>query len=301
MRSITIFGLSCAAVAALLPDIAVADLQWNLKPVDGALYHSLNDLHLMIMIIISVIFVAVVGFMFFAIFRHRKSLGRDATHFHERTTVEIIWTVVPLLIIIGMAWPATRVLLEIRNTTMADITIKATRYQSKWAYAYLVDGVNFENPIVTSGEKTDGKGKNDESHIFQVDKPMVVPVGRKVRVLIASNDVAQSRHKAQSEAEREANVGGIRDAWFRADETGTFRVPCADWCGSDDDSTSIIVKVVSDDDYKRWLELQKTSAGGAFYSTPVNSFTQLRAVGAAIQTGDIAALRERAIPVTTGY
>jgi cytochrome c oxidase subunit 2 len=205
--------------------------------------------------------------MFYAILRHRKSLGHEGAHFHENTTVEIVWTAVPLLIIIGMAWPATRTLLEIRDTSASDITIKVTNYQRKTGYEYLDDGVKFFSSITTPREQIDGGAEKGENYALEVDKPMVVPVGRKVRVLFMSNDVLHTRDAPEPAEKQDAIQGVTRDAWFRADTTGTYHVQCAQLSGSECDVMPIVVKVVSEDDYKVWLGLQKEPAGAGNYDS----------------------------------
>lgn len=275
-------GLSCLGAATLRPGTAVAEMQWNLGPADALLGRPLDNLHFLVMIIIGVIFVGVFGFMFYAILRHRKSMGHEAAHFHENTTVEIIWTVVPLLIIIGMAWPATRTLLQIRDAAVPAITIKVTRYQMKWGFEYLDEGVNFNSSLAPPRQKIKGGGENGENNLLKVDEPMVVPVGRHVRVLITSNDVPHSSYIPESTAKGDGNPDVIRDAWFRADTTGTFRIRCAGSCGSDDEFSSIVVKVVSDDDYESWLALQKVSSGAdPFDPTKAYRVAALEATGAA--------------------
>ena len=263
MRLTATLGLSCLGAAMLLPGVAVAELQWNLKPAGAAPGHTISDLHLLVMLVITVIFAGVFAFMFYAIFRHRKSLGHDGAHFHENTTVEIVWTAIPLLIIIGMAWPATRTLLEIRDTSAPDITIKVTNYQQKTGYEYLDDGVKFTSSLATPREQIEGGPDKGEDYSLEVDRPMFVPVGRKVRVLFMSNDVLHTRDVSEPSEKQDAIRGVIRDAWFRADATGIYHVPCAQLCGSDSDNDlmPIVVKVVSEEDYKVWLALQKGPAG----------------------------------------
>ena len=262
MRLTATLGLSCLGAAMLLPGIAAAELQWNLKPASATPGHTISDLHLLVMLVITVIFVGVFVFMFYAILRHRKSPGHEGGHFHENTTVEMVWTAIPLLIIIGMAWPATRTLLEIRNIAAPDITIKVTNYQQKTGYEYLDNGIKFTSSLATPREQVEGGPDKGENFSPEVDKPMVVPVGRKVRVLFMSNDILHTRDVSEPSNKQDAIRGVIRDAWFRADTTGTYHVPCAQLCGNDSDSDlmPIVVKVVSEDDYQAWLALQNEPA-----------------------------------------
>jgi cytochrome c oxidase subunit 2 len=276
-------GLSCIGAALLLPDIAVAELQWNLKPANTALGHAIYDLHMLAMIIIVVIFFGVFGFMFYAIFKHRKSLGHKAAHFHENTSVEIIWTIVPVLIIIGMAWPATRTLLEMRDTSAPDMTIKITGFQWKWGYDYLDDGVRFYSSLATPREQIEGTAEKGENYLLEVDEPMVVPVGKKVRLLITSNDVLHSWYVPELAVKQDAVPGFIRDAWFRADTTGMFRGQCAELCGRDHGFMPIVVKVVSEDDYKIWLAGRKLSVSTSAYDPDKEyAVSELSAIGEAV-------------------
>jgi cytochrome c oxidase subunit 2 len=263
MRLTATLVLSCLGAAVLLPRIAIAELQWNLKSASATPGHTISDLHLLVMLVITVIFVGVFVFMFYAILRHRKSPGHEGAHFHENTTVEMVWTAIPLLIIIGMAWPATRTLLEIRNIAAPDITIKVTNYQQKTGYEYLDNGIEFTSSLAAPHEQVEG-GSSDKGENFslEVDKPMIVPVGRKVRVLFMSKDVLHTQDVPNPSETQDVIRGVIRDAWFRADTTGTYHVPCAQLCGNDSDSDlmPIVIKVVSEDDFQAWLALQKEPA-----------------------------------------
>ena len=260
MRLTAVLGLSCLAAAMLLPGIAVAKLQWNLKPADTALGHATYDLHMLAMIIITVIFVGVFAFMFYAIFKHRKSLGHEAVHFHENTTVEIVWTVIPVLIIIGVAWPATRTLLEMRDTSAPDITIKVTGYQRKWGYEYLDNGISFDSSLVTTRKAIKGVARQGENIPFEVDNPLVVPVGKKVRILATASDAPHTWHVPELAVKQDAVPGFIRDAWFRAVKAGTYRGQCEVACEREHGSVPIVVKVVSEDDYRSWVIEQKSAA-----------------------------------------
>ncbi len=253
-----------------LPNIAMAELQWNFKPANTAVGHAIYDLHMLIMIIITIIFIGVFGFMFYAIVKHRKSRGHEAAHFHENTTVELIWTIVPVLIIVVISWPATSTLLEMRDTSAPDMTIKATGFQWKWSYDYLDDGVRFYSTLTTPQEQIEGSAEKGENYLLEVDNPMVVPVGKKVRMLITSNDVLHAWYVPELSVKQDAIPGFIRDAWFRAESTGTFRGQCAELCGRLHGFMPIVVKVVSEDDYKAWLTTQATSTSTAAIDSSKN-------------------------------
>lgn len=263
MRLTAILGLSCLGATTFLPRIAMAALQWNLKLANTALWDTIYDLHMLTMIIIAVIFVGVFGFMFYAILRHRKSVGHQAAHFHENTTVEIIWSVIPVLILIGMAWPATRTLLESRDASAPDITIKVTGYQWKWRYEYLGNGIEFDSSPAKLREQTESAAVKGDNDLLQVDNPLVVPIGKKVRILTTSHDVLHSWHVPDLSVKQDALPGLIRDAWFRAEKTGTYRGQCALSSDKRHGLKPIIVDVVSEDDYRIWVAEQKSVAGEA--------------------------------------
>ncbi len=247
-----------SGLATLLPGIAAAELQWNLKPAATEIGGSIHDLHTLVMIVITVIFIGVFGFMFYAIFKHRKSAGHQAAQFHESTTVEIIWTVIPVFILIGMAWPATKALLTLRDTSAPDMTIKVTGYQWKWGYEYLDEGIQFYSTLATPREQIEGDAEKGENYLLEVDNPMVVPVGKKVRILTTANDVLHAWFVQELSVKQDAIPGFIRDTWFRAEKTGTFRGQCAELCGKEHGFMPIVVNVVSEDEYKMWVSEQKS-------------------------------------------
>jgi len=264
--------LFCLAAALLAPGLAAAEYRLNLKPSNTILGGTVYDLHTLVMIIITVIFVGVFGFMFYAIFKHRKLVGHQAAQFHENTTVEIVWTVIPVFILIGMAWPATKTLLEMRDTSAPDMTIKVTGYQWKWGYEYLDDGVSFYSTLATPREQIEGNADKGEHYLLEVDKPLVVPVGKKVRILTTANDVLHSWYVPELAIKQDAIPGFIRDTWFRAENTGTFRGQCAELCGKEHGFMPIVVNVVSEDDYKIWVAEQKSGASAAAYD-PGKAYT----------------------------
>src|SRR3954469_24073574 len=196
---------------------AFAD-QFNLQPPESVIANQIYDLHTLIMWIIFAIFVVVFGFMMYAILKHRKSVGHQAEQFHENTTVEIIWTIIPFIILIGMAYPATKTILAYKDTGNPDITIKATGYQWKWGYDYLNEGVSFYSNLATPREQIDGhddagRAKN-EHYLLEVDNPVVVPVGKKVRVITTANDVIHAWWIPAFGVKQDAIPGFVRDLWF---------------------------------------------------------------------------------------
>jgi len=262
MRKVS--SILIGAGLALFAGLSAAERQWNFQEPATKVAELVNELHLTMMAIILVIFVGVFGVMFYSIFAHRKSVGHKAAQFHENTTVEIIWTVVPFIILVVMAWPATRALLASRDTTAADITIKATGYQWKWGYDYLKgegEGISFLSSLSTPRDQILGKAPIGEDYLLQTDNHLVVPVGKKIRVLTTANDVIHSWYVPALSVKQDAIPGFVRETAFRADREGTFRGQCAELCGKDHGFMPIVVEVVSQDKYTAWVADQKKKLG----------------------------------------
>ncbi|HEY6722183.1 MAG TPA: cytochrome c oxidase subunit II [Burkholderiales bacterium] len=256
---------ACAGLL-VLPGAALAAYQWNLPSPVTYIAGQIYELHLVMMGIIVVIFIGVFGVMFYSIYAHRKSVGHKAEHFHENTTVEIVWTIVPFLILIGMAWPATKTILNLKDTTSPDITIKATGYQWKWGYDYLKgegEGIGFLSNLATPQDQITGSTPKSEHYLLEVDNPLVVPVNRKVRVLLTANDVIHSWMVPAFGVKQDAIPGFVRDTWFRADKEGTYRGQCVELCGKDHGFMPIVVEVVSAEKYAAWVGEQKKKMAAA--------------------------------------
>ncbi|AVO41905.1 cytochrome c oxidase subunit II [Simplicispira suum] len=227
-----------------------------------------SNLHWMMLIICTVIFIAVFGVMFYSIWKHRKSQGAKAANFHESVAVEITWTVVPFLIIIGMALPATKVLVAQKDTTNADLTIKTTGYQWKWGYDYIKgegEGLAFISTLDPAQRAMSNSGdvsQAPDNYLFKVDNPLVVPVGKKIRIITTANDVIHSFMVPAFGIKQDAIPGFVRDTWFRADSVGDFYGQCAELCGKEHAYMPIHVKVVSAADYTAWVggEMKKVAA-----------------------------------------
>ncbi len=221
-------------------------------------------LHNFMLYICSVIFVGVFGVMFYSIYKHRKSKGHKAATFHESTTVEIIWTVIPFLIVIGMALPATKVVVAQKDTTNADITIKATGYQWKWGYDYLKgegEGVQFISTLdATQRALSDAGTPQGDNYLLKVDNPLVVPVDKKVRIITTANDVIHSFMVPAFGIKQDAIPGFVRDTWFRAERVGDYYGQCAELCGKEHAYMPIHVRVLSAQDYSAWVAEEKKKA-----------------------------------------
>jgi cytochrome c oxidase subunit II len=258
--------LTGGPLLALYAGLAPAAYQLNFQPPVTRIASEIYDLHMLMMYVILVIFCVVFGVMFYSIYAHRKSVGHKAAQFHENTTVEIIWTVIPFVILIGMAWPATKTLIAFKDTANPDITIKATGYQWKWGYDYLKgegEGVAFLSALSTPQDQIHNQTPKSENYLLEVDNPLVVPVGKKVRILTTANDVIHSFWVPAFGIKQDAIPGFVRDTWFRADKEGTYRGQCAELCGKDHGFMPIVVEVVSAEKYTQWVAEQKTKASAA--------------------------------------
>ena len=217
-------------------------------------------IHNFLMVVCLIIFLAVFGVMFYSIWAHRKSRGAKPADFHESTLVEIAWTVVPFLIVIGLAIPATRMVIEQKDTSQADLTIKATGYQWKWGYEYLKGdgaGVSFLSTLSTTAEQMDGRAPRTETYLMEVDQPLVVPVGQKVRMVLTANDVIHAWMVPAFGVKQDAIPGFVRDTWFRAEKVGVYRGQCAELCGKNHAYMPIVVEVKSQEDYLKWAAGKK--------------------------------------------
>ncbi len=224
-------------------------------------------LHDFMLIVCLVIFIAVFGVMFYSILKHRKSVGHKAANFHESVAVEIAWTVVPLLIVIAMGAMATRTVVAMKDTSNADLTIKATGYQWKWGYDYLKgegEGINFLQTLDASHRAMSNSGKpSGDNYLLKVDFPLVVPVDKKVRIITTANDVIHAWMVPSLGVKQDAIPGFVRDTWFRAEKTGDFYGQCAELCGKEHAYMPIHVKVVSQADYAKWVDGKKKEMAAA--------------------------------------
>jgi len=257
-------GVMLSAGAAM----AVNDLpggpavrQLNLHPPVTRIAEQQSWLHWFMLIVCVVIFVGVFGVMFYSILKHRKSVGHKAANFHESVTVEIAWTVVPLLIVIAMGAMATRTVVAMKDTSNADLTIKATGQQWKWGYDYLKgegEGIAFLSTLDLAHREMSNSGKPaGDNYLLKVDNPLVVPVDKKIRIVTTANDVIHAWMVPSLGVKQDAIPGFVRDTWFRADKTGDFYGQCAELCGKEHAYMPIHVKVVSHADYTAWVDGKK--------------------------------------------
>ena len=235
--------------------------QLNLHPAATKIAEEQHWLHWMMMIICTVIFIAVFAVMFYSIWKHRKSLGHKPANFHESVTVEVLWTLAPFLIVIMMSLPATKVLVASKDTTNADLTVKVTGYQWKWGYDYIKgegEGLAFISTLDSSQRAMSNAGKPEgDDYLLRVDNPLVVPVGKKIRVITTANDVIHAFAVNSLGIKQDAIPGFVRDTWFRAERVGDFHGQCQELCGKEHAYMPIHVKVVSAQDYSLWVESEK--------------------------------------------
>ena len=296
--------LGASLLAAGVPSWAVVDspggpavLELNFQtPVTG-IAREIYSLHTMMLIICLVIFVAVFAVMFYSIFKHRKSRGHEAATFHESTAVEIAWTVVPFLIVIGMALPATKTVVAMKDTSNADVTIKATGMQWKWGYDYLKgegEGIAFLSALSTPREQVVDPSKvKDDNYLLEVDHPLVVPVNKKIRIITTANDVIHAWGVPALGVKQDAIPGFVRDTWFKADKIGTYRGQCVELCGKDHAFMPIVVNVVSEDDYKKWVDTkQKEMAAKAEDPNKVWTLEELKQRGEKVFVANCAACHQ---------
>ncbi len=222
--------------------------------------HDIYDLHMTVVWICVWISVVVYGVMFYSMFAHRKSRGAKASNFHESTVVELLWTIVPVLILIWVAFPSTRVLIDLYDTSEADIDIKVTGYQWKWQYEYLGEGVEFMSELTTSEAAIYNLEPKTEYYLSEVNEPLVLPIGKKVRFLLTAKDVIHAWWVPELGVKRDAVPGFINETWAKIDEPGIYRGFCAELCGKGHAFMPIVVNAVSEEEYAVWLAAKKEAA-----------------------------------------
>ena len=256
---LTIFG-SASAVSNMEGGPAVHQLNFQ-TPVT-AIAADIYVLHNWMIGICLAIFLAVFGVMFYSILKHRKSLGHKSASFHESTSVEIAWTVVPFVIVVLMALPATKTVVAMKDTSNADITIKATGMQWKWGYDYLKgdgEGIAYLSALSTPRDQINGIAPKGDNYLLEVDHPLVVPVNKKIRIVTTANDVIHAWGVPALGVKQDAIPGFVRDTWFKAEKIGTYRGNCYELCGKEHAFMPIVVNVVSEEDYAKWIVAQKSA------------------------------------------
>jgi cytochrome c oxidase subunit 2 len=259
---------SCAISTALIaPSLWAADMpggpKVNQLDLPKGVTKIAADQHWMnwfLMAVCLVIFIAVFAVMFYSVWAHRKSKGHKPADFHESTAVEIAWTVVPFLIVVGIGIPATKMVVEQKDTSGADLTVKITGYQWKWGYDYVKgegEGIGFLSTLSTPESQITGKDPKGLTYLMEVDNPLVVPVGKKVRVVLTANDVIHSWTVPAFGVKQDAIPGFVRDTWFKAEKEGVYRGACVELCGKNHAFMPVVVEVKSAEDYSKWVDARK--------------------------------------------
>ena len=257
--------LTIGAGLWLWAGLAAAEYGFNLPPPVTPIGHKILELHNLIFFICLGIFVVVFGFMFYSIIAHRKSRGYKAAAFHDNVKLEVAWTIVPFLILVGMAIPSTAVLIQMDDTSKSDMTVKITGYQWKWKYDYLDHDVSFFSTLTTPHDQVENKASKGEHYLLEVDNPIVLPIGKKVRFLVTANDVIHAWWVPALGVKKDAIPGYINEIWTRVDEPGVYRGQCAELCGKDHAYMPIVVNALPQEEFDKWVvaQKQKSSADAA--------------------------------------
>jgi len=283
------------AIAALMSSrAAIAEYGLNMTKGVSTISGDIYSLHMMVFWVCVVIGVVVFGAMLYSIITHRKSKGVKAAHFHESTTVEFIWTGIPILILIAMAIPASKVLIDAEVLDKADMTVKVTGHQWKWQYDYPEEGIGFMSNLAQSSRDAIKLDDKPENYLLEVDKRLVLPVDTKVRFLITSNDVIHAWWVPAFAVKQDANPGFINDAWAEVTEEGTYRGQCAELCGKDHGFMPIVVDVVSKEAFATWVaEQQADKVAAAASAIKTWSEDELVANGEAIYNANCSGCHQK--------
>ena len=282
-----------AGLASLGPAAAWAEMRVNLPEGVTPISHEVYDLHMLILAICAAIGVLLFAVMFYSIYAHRRSKGAVAVQFHEHALVEILWTVVPFVILVAMAVPATKSMIALHDTADADVTVKVTGYQWKWQYEYLEDGIKFVSNLKTPSEQIyDGAAKG-ENYLLEVDNPLVLPVNKKVRFLITAADVLHAWWVPEFGWKQDATPGFVNEGWARIEKPGTYRGQCTELCGRGHGFMPIVVEARSEAEYAEWVEERKEERAAAEAATG-QTFTmeQLMEEGAKVYNASCAACHQ---------
>ena len=247
-RAVTVASLALPGTA-----IANGEAKFTFQTPQTIVAHQIYDLHAIVLGICILIAVVVFGLMFYAVVRHRRSVGHQAKQFDNNKPAQILWTLIPCLIVVGMAFPATRTVFAMKDTANPDMTIKVTGYQWKWHYDYLGENVSFYSDLSTPRDQIENQAPKGENYLLEVDNPMVVPVGKKVRILVTANDVIHSWWVPAFGVKQDAIPGFVRDSWFKVDTPGVYRGQCVELCGKEHGFMPIVVEALPEEKYRTWL------------------------------------------------
>ncbi len=250
-------------ILSMITGTAQAAYALNLRAPATEIARQIYNLHMLIMYVCIAIFVLVFSIMFYSLYKHRKSVGHQAVQFHEHHMLEVVWTIIPALILLVMAIPATKTILAMKDTSAADMTVKITGHQWEWEYEYLDKDVKFISTLATSEDQIHNKAEKDENYLLEVDNPMVVPIGKKVRVVLTAADVIHAWWVPSFGVKQDAIPGFIKEVWFRVEQPGTYRGQCAELCGKAHGFMPIVVEAVTEDKYNEWIAAKKHESAEA--------------------------------------
>jgi cytochrome c oxidase subunit 2 len=276
--------LSSILLVGVAASVDAEENAYNMTQGVTDISEKVYDLHMLIFYICCAIAVIVFGAMFYSMYHHRKSKGAVAAHFHESTKVEVIWTVIPIIILVLMAIPATKTLVAMEDTSQSDLTVKITGSQWKWHYSYFGEDVEFFSLLATSQKAIDGIEEKGAHYLLEVDNPLVLPINRKVRFLMTSDDVIHSWWVPDFAVKKDTIPGFINEAWTRIDKPGVYRGQCAELCGRAHGFMPIVVHAMEENEYDEWLsakkaELEQAKQEAAASLTASLSMDELMAIG----------------------
>ncbi len=249
-------GLAVWALAGAAQAVPPYNMPAGVTEISQEVYR----LHMVIFWICVAIGVVVFGAMFYSILNHRKSKGHQPAQFHESTTVEIVWTVIPFAILIFMAVPAAKTLIQMYDSSEADMTVKITGYQWKWKYDYVDEGISFYSNLATPADQIYAGAKKDDNYLLEVDNELVVPVGKRIRFLITADDVLHAWWVPDLAVKKDAIPGFINDFWTKIDKPGIYRGQCAELCGRYHGFMPVVVRAVEPAEYEKWVAERKAQA-----------------------------------------
>ena len=281
----------------MLPQQLLANSQFNMREGVTDISNNVYQLHMTIFIICCVIGVIVFAVMFWALIHHRKSKGAIPAQFHESTKVEILWTAIPFVILIAMAVPATKTLIAMEDASKADLTIKITGSQWKWHYEYMGEDVDFYSILSTPSDQIGNQAEKTETYLLEVDKPLVLPINKKIRFLMTSDDVIHSWWVPDFAVKKDANPGFINETWTKINEEGIYRGQCAELCGKDHGFMPVVVEAKSEQDFVNWLAdakqaKQKAAAADAALMDQTLSKEELMTLGEQVYMASCAACHQ---------
>ena len=245
------------STAIFLPLSAFSEWGLNLPPPASPIAREILDLHNAIMVVCLVIFIVVFGVMFYSLYAHRKSRGHEAHQFSHNSKLEVVWTIIPFFILVGMAIPSTATLLFMEDTTESDLTVKITGYQWKWHYEYLDHEIGYFSSLATPRAQIENREPKGENYLLEVDRPVVLPSDRKIRFLLTSNDVIHAWWIPKIGGKKDAIPGYINEFWTRVEEPGIYRGQCAELCGKDHGFMPIVADVLSPTEFDSWVADQQ--------------------------------------------